>query len=341
MPGHLPDAEAVLSEAALETWFAEHRRELAGYCYRMLGSAFEAEDAVQETMIRAWKHLDRYDPGRATLRTWVYAIATNICFDLLRAGQRRARPVDLSAPSAPGAPIGPPLPETALLTPVPDHVVVPDGDPAEVAARRETVRLAFVAALQHLPPRQRAVLILRDVLRWSAAETAGLLETSTASVNSALQRARATLDSVRPAATDPFRPLDRAQHDLLTRYIAAFEGHDIDALVALLHEDATMSMPPFSWYVRGRHHIGEAMRGPDSACHGSRFVPVAANGTAAFGQYVPDPTREDGYRPWALLVLDIAQGAISAMTTFLDADRLFPLFQLPTRPGRFGSPRER
>nr|BFE82110.1 hypothetical protein GCM10020093_047110 [Planobispora longispora] len=245
--------ETAVGEAAR---FEPFRGELVGYCYRLLGSGFEAEDAVQETLLRAWRSSGRYDERRASPRTWLYSIATNVCLDMLRSAQRRALAMDLSRAADAGADIGAPLPEGAWVQPVPDGLVLPaDGDPEETAVRRETIRLAFIAALQHLPPRQRAVLILRDVLAWKAEEVAHLLETTVASVTSALQRARATLRAIDTVPGEPFRPSDPAQRELLARYCAAFERHDVAALVALLHEDATMSMPPFAWWLRGRDRI--------------------------------------------------------------------------------------
>ncbi|MFG1963919.1 sigma-70 family RNA polymerase sigma factor [Nonomuraea sp. NPDC049028] len=291
-----------------------HRAELTGYCYRMLGSGFEAEDAVQETLVKAWRGLDRYDPARAPLRSWLFHIATNVCLDMLRGAQRRARAMDLGPAGSPGPDLGPPLPGQAWITPIPDRRVLPS-DPAELAVERETVRLAFVAALQHLPPRQRAVLILRDVLRWSAAEVAELLEGSVASVNSALQRARATLSEV-PAGGG------EVDQRLLARYVDAFERYDVSGLVALLHEDATMSMPPFAWWLRGREDIRKAMLAADAPCGGSRLVPAGtANGSPAFGQYLKG-------EPFALLVVEVSGDRVSGTTTYLDP-RLFPLFGLP------------
>lgn len=306
-----------------------HRTELTGYCYRMLGAAFEAEDAVQETLVRAWRSVDRFDAGRASLRSWLYKIATNVCIDMLNGRRRRARPMDLGPASAAGATLGPPLPDAMWIEPIPDGRVLPaGGDPAETAVARETIHLAFVAALQYLPPRQRAVLILREVLRWKAAEVADLLDTTVPSVNSALQRARSTVRDRRPAPSEPFRPLDEAQQRLLARYADAFERYDIDTLVSLLHEDATTSMPPFQWWLRGRAAIRSAFLGSDGTCANSRLVPVVANGSPAFGQYVPSD-REATYEPWALLVLEISGGLIVGTTTFLSAMRLFPQFGLP------------
>jgi len=304
---------------------------LIGYCYRMLGSAFEAEDAVQETLVRAWRSLDRLDENRAPLRTWLYSIATNVCLDMLRSAQRRARAIDLgpSAPAGPG--LGVPLPESAWVQPIPDSRVLPaHGDPAELAAQRETIRLAFVAALQHLPPRQRAVLILREVLCWKADEVAQLLDTTVASVTSALQRARDKLKTVHIAPAEPFQPMDQAQQRLLARYCDAFERYDVATLVSLLHEDATMSMPPFPWWLRGRADIRRALLAAGRPCEGARLVPTVANGSPAFAQYRPAGAHGH-YEPFALIVIEISDGLIVETTTYLDDERLFPLFDLPTR----------
>ncbi|MEH0826062.1 MULTISPECIES: sigma-70 family RNA polymerase sigma factor [unclassified Micromonospora] len=306
------------------------RTELTGFCYRMLGSGFEAEDAVQETLTRAWRASDRHDPARGSLRTWVYRIATNVCLDMLRSAQRRARAMDLGPAAEPGAGIGAPAPEHVWIQPVPDDRVLPGyGDPAEVALRRETIRLAFVAALQHLPPRQRAVLILRDVLCWRADEVAHLLGASVASVNSALQRARSTLRAVGPTPGEASPPTEAAQRELLTRYCAAFERHDVPSLVALLHADATMSMPPFRWWLRGRDAIAQALSDPGASCAGARLVPTAANGSPAFWQTRPGP---DGvHRPFGLVILELSGQRVRGITTYLDADRLLPLFGPPAR----------
>ncbi|WP_447003424.1 sigma-70 family RNA polymerase sigma factor [Saccharothrix isguenensis] len=291
-----------------------HRVELTGYCYRMLGGPFEAEDAVQETFVRAWR---TFDPERGSLRGWLYSIATNVCLDMLRSVQRRAVAMDLTSPAAVGTPLGAPLPDSTWVQPMPDARVLPAD---EVAVGRETVRLAFVAALQHLPPRQRAVLILRDVLCWQASEVAGLLSTTVASVTSALQRARATLADRKP---EPLRPFDKA---LLERYTAAFERHDVETLVALLHEDATMTMPPFAWWLRGRADIATALSFGDSGCETARLVPTWANGAPAFGQYRPD--EEGVHRPFALVLVEFSGARVVGSTTFLGGD-LFRLFDLP------------
>jgi RNA polymerase sigma-70 factor (ECF subfamily) len=290
----------------------------------MLGSPFEAEDAVQETLLRAWKSLDRFE-GRSSLRSWLYRIATNVCLDLLDGKERRARPMDLG-------PAGEPVienlhtPEVPWLQPVPDSLVA---DPAEAVASRETIRLAFVAALQHLPPRQRAVLILCEVLRWKASEVAELLETSTASVNSALQRARATLEQVELTPETTSGEPDR---ELLERYVKAFEDYDVEALTELIHEDATQSMPPFDLWLSGRDDIFAWWFGAGIGCKGSRVIPAGstANGSPAYGQYKPKENGE-GHEPWALMVLEFSGGRIAEFTFFLDVETLFPLFGLPLR----------
>src|SRR2546423_1713663 len=295
--------------ANLEQQLEQHRRELTAYCYRMLGSPFEAEDAVQETMIRAWRGYERFE-GRAALRSWLYRIATNVSLDMLGNKERRATPMDLAGAWDPDGPIGRQLPEVTWIEPLPDRLVVaPEGDPAEVAVARETIRLAFVAALQHLPPRQRAVLILCEVLRWKASEAAELLETSVASVNSALQRARTTLEAGKVSASDPPPPLDEESRALLGRYVEAFERYDIDALTSLIQEDATQSMPPYDLWLSGRDDILSWWFGPGIGCRGSRAFPtVAANGSPAFCQYQPAPG--GGYEPGALQVLELAGGPI-------------------------------
>jgi RNA polymerase sigma-70 factor, ECF subfamily len=306
--------------------FEQHRRELTGYCYRMLGSGFEAEDAVQETMVRAWRASDDFE-GRSSVRSWLYRIATNVCIDMLRGPQRRARPMELG-PSSPPDPnhLSAVLPEEAWMSPIADSRVLPeDGDPAELAVARESIRLAFVAALQHLPARQRAVLILREVLRWPASDVAELLDTSVAGVNSALQRARATLESVQVDAPPP--ALDPEQRELLARFVDAFERYDVSTLVTLLHDDAVQSMPPYAMWIQGSDNIAAWLLGPGIGCQGSRLLPTAANGCPAFGQYRVDPA--GGHAPWAIQVLEITGDRISGYHNFLDTN-LFPAFGLPT-----------
>jgi RNA polymerase sigma-70 factor (ECF subfamily) len=320
-PGQLADPE--LDVEGLD----RYRSELTGYCYRMLGSVFEADDAVQETIVRAWRNAETFE-GRSTVRSWLYRIATNVCLDMLRSRQRRAVAMDLGPAGSADAFRGATRPGEAWMEPIPDAKVVPDsGDPAELAAARETIRLAFVTALQHLPPKQRAVLILREVLRWQATEVAELLDTSVPSVNSALQRARATLadrrvdvDTAEPAPVDP------AQHALLARYIDAFERYDIPALVSLLHDDAVMSMPPYDFWLQGPEQMGRWFGGGGAGCAGSRLVPTSANGCPAFGSYRIDPA--GGHAPWAIQVLEIADGRIIGHHNFLDTS-LFAAFGLP------------
>lgn len=308
-----------------------HRRELTGYCYRMLGSGFEAEDAVQETMVRAWKAYDRFE-GRSSLRSWLYRIATNVCLDMAAGPQRRARPMDLGPGSTADAILGPGLPEHNWVQPVADGRVLPEGDPAEVAAARETIRLAFVAALQHLPPKQRAVLILREVLRWHADEVAELLDTTVVSVNSALQRARATLAAVKPDEERQRAPIDDDQKELLARYVAAFERYDVETLVALLHEDAIQSMPPFALWLRGAREIGRWMLGQGSGCEGSRVLTTRANGCAAMAVYRPNARDgSDGpgtHHPFAIQIIESSGGKVSAVHAFLYPE-LFEAFGLP------------
>jgi RNA polymerase sigma-70 factor (ECF subfamily) len=307
----------------------EYRVQLTAHAYRMLGSAFEAEDAVQETMVRAWRGLDRFE-GRSALRSWLYRIATNVCLSMLGASQRRARPMDLRPAQGADTALPPPLPEVTWIEPIPDSRVLPtDGDPAEVAVARESVRLAFVAALQHLPPRQRAVLILREVLRWKAEEVAELLGTSVAAVNSALQRARATLASGKVGNDQPPAAMDAAQEALLARYVDAFERYDMDALTALLHEDATWNMPPYDLWLQTHDDIRRWCLGPGIGCQGSRLIATLANGSPAFGQFKPDPA--GGWEPWSLQVLEMSGGRISGITFFLDTGRFFPAFGLPNR----------
>jgi RNA polymerase sigma-70 factor, ECF subfamily len=297
----------------------QYRRELTGYCYRMLGSAFEAEDAVQETMLRAWRSLDRFE-GRAALKSWLYRIATNVCLDSLGGREKRARPMDLGPAGAPVVENLNERTEVTWITPLPT--------PDETVEQRETLRLAFVAALQHLPPKQRAALILCEVLKWQASEAAELLETSVASINSALQRARATLATVDTPAPDE---LDAETRELLDRYVAAFEAYDIDRLTDLLHEDAIQSMPPFDLWLEGRDDIFTWWFGPGMGCRGSKLIPVGSvNGMPAWAQYKPDP-ENGGHAPWSLMVVEPSGGRIREMTFFLDTKSLFPLFGLPER----------
>jgi RNA polymerase sigma-70 factor (ECF subfamily) len=288
----------------------------------MLGSPFEAEDAVQETFIRAWRAFDGFE-GRSSLRSWLYRITTNVCLDMLGGRERRARPMDLGPAQEPVEANLNTRPEATWIQPAPD--------PADLAESHETTRLAIIAALQHLPPRQRAVLILCEVLRWRASEVAELLETSVASVNSALQRARATLEASDVSLAEAPRSVDEANQDLLDRYVKAFEEYDMEALTALIRDDAIQSMPPFDLWLSGRDDIFAWWLGPGIGCRGSRVIPtVSANGAPAFGQYKPSDSGS-GYDPWALQVLEVADGKIVELTFFLDTETLFPLFGLPAR----------
>jgi RNA polymerase sigma-70 factor (ECF subfamily) len=321
----------------IEIQFERYRTELTAYCYRMLGSAFEAEDAVQETLLRAWRGFEGFEE-RSSVRSWLYRIATNVCLDMLSGRERRARPMDLGGPGTAAGPLGEPLPEVTWLEPVPDaHVLTPVAagrdadadDPADVTEQRESIRLAFVAALQHLPPKQRAVLILREVLKWKAAEVAELLDTTVQSVNSAMQRARATLAASHVEGDEQPSSLDPDHRALLARYVRAFEDYDMGALTSLLREDARWNMPPYALWLQTHEDIVAWCLGTGVGCRGSRLVPVQANGSQAFGQYKPAP--DGGLEPWSVQVLEVSEGRISGITFFLDTERLFPLFGLPPR----------
>jgi len=306
------------------THLEAHRAALTGHCYRMLGSPVDAEDAVQETIVRAWQNLDRFQ-GRASVRTWLYRIATNVCLDALSHRSRRGRPME----DSPLGSVDDALearPRTHWLEPIPDaHVLPPDAGPFELAALRQSIRLAFVAALQHLPPRQRATLLLTEVLGWSAAEVAGCLDTSVAAVNSALQRARETL--VTRKVTSSEEGLSDEQTRLLERYVDAFHRYDVDCLAGLLREDATLSMPPYTLWLQGPDAIRAWLLGRGAGCRGSRLIPTRACGSPAFGHYHPSPG--GGHQPWALIVLELSVDRIAAWNSFLDAENLFPLFELP------------
>jgi RNA polymerase sigma-70 factor, ECF subfamily len=324
------ESSVTVARNDVERRLEQHRRELHGYCYRMLGSPFEADDAVQDTMLRAWRAYDRFE-GRAALRSWLYRIATNVCMDMLAGRSRRARPMDLGPAQAPEPSNLNTLPEATWIEPIPDGRLGSENDPADLAVARETIRLAFVAALQHLPPRQRAVLILCEVLRWKAAEVAELLEMSVAAVNSALQRARATLETSGISASDPVPAMAPPDRELLARYVAAFEQYDMDALTAVIREDATQSMPPFDMWLEGRPDIFAWWYGPGIGCQGSRLLPAGtANGCPAYGQYKPSESGS-GYDPWALQVIEFKEGQAAELTFFLSTERLFPLFGLPPR----------
>ncbi len=317
-----------------ESDLERHRRELTGYCYRMLGSPFDAEDAVQETMIRAWRSRERFE-GRSSLRSWLYRIATNVCNDAIGARGRRALPMDMGPA---GAPIVENLRvpgEVSWLEPAPTGALVAEGaDPADIVEARSTARLAFVVALQHLPPRQRAALILKEAFHWSAQEIADLLETTPASINSALQRARATIDA-RAGDDRVDGEVDRAT---LERYVDAFERYDMEALTALIRDDATQGMPPYDLWFAGRDDVLAWWFGPGAACRGSRLLDAGSyNGAPAFAQYKPDDAG-DGYVPWALQVVEFRDGRVADIMFFLEPDRLFSAMGLPRRLDAAGDP---
>lgn len=302
------------------------RGPITAYCYRMLGGSGETDDAVQETLIRAWRNFENFEPARARLSTWTHHIAHNVCVDMLRASQRRALSIDMSPAATVGDPLGTPLSADHFVEPMPDARILTATDPSEIVIERQTVRLAFVAALQHLTPSQRSALILRDVLHFSAAETATVMDCSPAAVNSALQRARSGMDSVNLSKADVHDPTGPDQRDLLDRYVRAFETHDVDALVSVLHDDATTSMPPFTWWLRGGVTIARLMALSDS-CAGARLLPTVINGTPGFGQYRPDD--DGGHSPFALIQVTPSNGKISEIVTFLGTADRFAEFGLP------------
>ncbi|MGF6887518.1 RNA polymerase sigma-70 factor (ECF subfamily) [Nocardia sp. GAS34] len=323
----MTESPSVAIEEVLQQ-FEGYRRELCAYAYRMLGSSFEAEDAVQEAFTRAWKAYDSFE-GRASVRSWLYKITTNVCLDMLDGPQRRARPMDLSGPSRPDSPMPPPQPDYVWIEPIPNGLAF-GADPAEHATAKDSLRLAFVAAVQHLPATQRAILIMREVLRFSANETADLLTMSPASVNSALQRARATMSKVQPAEGSSYDESDSEQRKLVDGFVQAFEAYDMDALTALLKQDVALSMPPLPLWVSGPADVAAFMTspGPDG-CRGSRLIPLeGANGLPAFGQYKPSEV-PGVLEPWAVIVLELDGDSITGLNFFLDHARLFPLFGLP------------
>ena len=323
------DTETVIPGGLAREEYERVRRELTGYCYRMLGSLPDAEDAVQETMIRAWRAAASFE-GRSAVRTWLHRIATNVCLDLLKDRGRRALPMDfgpaLRVRDADKA--GGPTPEHEWILPAPDARILADtADPAQRAVERESVRLAFLVALQRLPPRQRAVLILREVLAFSAAETADLLETTVASVNSALQRARATVPSPRE------EPQQAAELDqpLLDEYIEAFESYDMERLTALLRADVVQSMPPFPLWIQGIDEVVAWLLGPGAECRGSKLRPLRANGCPAYIQYRSDGS--GGHKPWSLVVVETEGGKISALHAFVMPEH-FATYGFPQTPDR-------
>lgn len=304
------------------------RGPITAYCYRMLGASGETDDAVQETLVRAWRNFDDFEPNRGRLSTWTHRIAHNVCVDMLRASQRRALAVDMSAAATVGDELGAPLSAGRFVEPMPDSRILTATDPGEIVIERQTVRLAFVAALQHLTPFQRSALILRDVLHFSAAETGTVMDCSVAAVNSAVQRARSRMSTVNLSKADVRDPANPEQRDLLDRYVRAFEAHDVDALVSVLHEDATTSMPPFAWWLRGGVTIARLMALSDS-CAGARLLPTVINGTPGFGQYRPDD--DGGHSPFALIQITPSNGKISEIVTFLGTADRFAEFGLPER----------
>ncbi|WP_280266445.1 sigma-70 family RNA polymerase sigma factor [Nocardia wallacei] len=306
--------------------FEGYRRELCAYAYRMLGSSFEAEDAVQDAFTRAWKAYGSFE-GRSSLRSWLYKITTNVCLDMLDGPQRRARPMDLSGPSSPDTPLPPAQPDYVWVEPIPNGMAF-GSDPAEHATAKDSLRLAFVAAVQHLPATQRAILIMREVLRFSANETADMLTMSPASVNSALQRARATMSKVQPDESGGYDESDEDQRKLVDGFVEAFEAYDMDTLTSLLKQDVALSMPPFELWISGPENVARFMVTTGSQCRGSKMVPLAgANGLPAFGHY--KPSGEPGvYVPWSITVLELDGDRISGLHFFLDTDRMFPLFGL-------------
>lgn len=300
-----------------------HRPSITGHCYRMLGSAVDADDAVQETMVRAWRNLDRFEE-RASMRTWLHRIATNVCLDALADRKRRTRPT-LDGPRGTIDDALAARERDHWLEPIPDaRVIPPNVDPAERLVLREDIRLAFVTALQALPPKQRAALLLTDVVGCTAAEAAETLGTTIASVNSALQRARETLGRREERASVE---LGEEQLALVERYVAAFERYDVAELTSLMHEDATLSMPPYTLWLRGHESIAAWLLGHGIGCKGSRIVRTRACGVPAFAQYRPDPA--GGHSAWALIVLELEGDRISDMISFLDVESIFPIFDLP------------
>jgi RNA polymerase sigma-70 factor, ECF subfamily len=318
----------MVTEAELES----HRSALVGHCYRMLGSAFDADDAVQETMVRAWQKAASFE-GRSSVRTWLYRIATNVCLDAIADRKGRTRPF-LDGPICTPDDELVARERTHWLEPIPDARALPaDANPHELVVLRQSIRLAFVTALQHLPPRQRAALILTEVLGWSAAEASECLGMSVAAVNSALQRGRATLAARQvslPGASDTASAaLSDEEELLLDRYLEAFQLYDVEALVSLLKEDATLSMPPFSFWLQGRADIRSWLAGRGSGCRGSKIGPVMASGVPAFAQWRPEPA--GGFFAWAIIVLELDGGSIGSWNSYLDVEKLFPLFGLPLR----------
>jgi RNA polymerase sigma-70 factor (ECF subfamily) len=315
-------------EVAPASEFEQHRTALRGHCYRMLGSAVDADDAVQETMLRAWRSLDTFE-GRASLKTWLFRVATHVCLDALADRAKRARPLDLGPCGGVDGPFDT-LPRERWIEPIADAEALPAAvDPGERLAKKQTIRLAFVAALQHLTPMQRAALLLTDVVGWSPDEVATRFEVGRSALYSSIQRARAALAD-RDVARDlsgAEASLSPAARALVEGYVAAFERYDVDALTSLLHHDVTMCMPPYTLWLRGPETVRRFWLGPGAGCRGSRLVAVEANGAPAFAQYRASP--EGGHHAWALVVLDVADDGLRGITSFLDVARIFSRFGLP------------
>jgi len=301
-----------------------YRRELLAHCYRMLGSVYDAEDLVQETYVRAWRSYDRFE-GRSSMRTWLHRIATNACLNALESRSRRPLPIGLGAPSSDPADALIEQREVPWLEPMPDSLV--SDDPAAVVTGRESIRLAVVAAMQFLPPRQRAVLILRDVLQWPAAEVGDMLGMTTASVNSALQRAHAQVRQATVSADEVSEPAESEQRELLDRFVAAFEAKDINALVDIFTKDAVWEMPPFTGWYQGPEDIARLVdtRCPAEGPGDMKLIPTRANGQFAFGLYMRGG---DTYRPFNLPVLTLTPQGVCHVSSFFDL-RLFATFGLP------------
>ncbi len=312
----------------------EHRSVLTGHCYRMLGSVGDAEDAVQETMVRAWRAAERFE-GRSAIKTWLHRIATNVCLDLLGERARRTRPYELGPAMSLDAPDERQLSHEHWVEPIADVQVVPPGaDPAERAMLKESVRLAFVAALQHLPPKQRAALLLTEVVGFTVPEVAQTLDTTTQSVQSALQRARETLST--KELDRLHAPLPPADASLLDGFLRAFERYDVGAIRDLLTADARQNMPPYAMWLSGADAIAAWMAGPGAGCRGSRLVPIEVSGAPGVAQYrraseVPRGGPPGGHAAWAIVALDVdpALGRVTGLTYFLETERFFPRFRLP------------
>lgn len=315
-----------MNETAVELQLFENiKPELTSFCYRMLGSIDDADDAVQETYIRVWRSLKAFRQD-SSFRTWVYRIASNLCLDKLRQAKRRIRPVDHFDPAASIVEPREMLPDSSWVWPAPDF----SENPEDIIVRRDTLQICFITLLQSLPPRQRAVLILKDVFEWPSKQIAETLDMSPAAVNSALQRARETLDREK-LRSDEFSMIGvEPDRELLARYVEAFEQFDLDALVALFHEEGRMSMPPFAMWIRGKENLSKFFSLTRWHCEGSRFVPVTANGGyPAFAQYVPSG-EDDTLIPWGIHMIEVRDGQIYHVQNYINT-KLFSRFGLPAR----------